>query len=157
MVASKQRTMKFEQVAKHFRQNVAPLSASHPGIPSAEVNVKTWHFAFNRLDDLPEILILGREREFLTWLFHAKAAKPWAIGPADLDEYVRVLAAPGAIRAALSYYQTAFSPEGLAQSRDRAERKPTMPVLAFGAKGGRIWEKNASRWTSLECFWERGN
>jgi hypothetical protein len=27
MVASKQRTMKFEQVAKHFRQNVAPLSA----------------------------------------------------------------------------------------------------------------------------------
>jgi hypothetical protein len=27
MVASKQRTMKFELVAKHFRQNVAPLSA----------------------------------------------------------------------------------------------------------------------------------
>jgi hypothetical protein len=61
------------------------------GIPSAEVNVKTWHFAFNRLDDLPEILILGREREFLTRLFRAKAAKPWAIGPVDLDEYVRVL------------------------------------------------------------------
>jgi hypothetical protein len=100
------------------------------------VNVKTWHFAFNRLDDLPEILILGREREFLTWLFHAKAAKPWAIGPGDLDEYVRVLAAPGAMRAALSYYRTAFSPEGLAQSRDRAERQPTMPVLAFGAERG---------------------
>jgi hypothetical protein len=30
MVASKQRTMKFEQVAKHFPQNVAPLSASYP-------------------------------------------------------------------------------------------------------------------------------
>jgi hypothetical protein len=45
-----------------------------------------------------------------------------------------VLAAPGAMRAALSYYRTAFSPEGLAQSRDRAERKPTMPVLAFGAE-----------------------
>jgi pimeloyl-ACP methyl ester carboxylesterase len=110
-----------------------PLPA---GIPSAEVNVKTWHFAFNRLDDLPEILILGREREFLTWLFRAKAAKPWAIGPADLDEYVRVLSAPGAMRAALSYYRAAFSPEGLAQSRGRAERKLTMPVLAFGAEHG---------------------
>jgi pimeloyl-ACP methyl ester carboxylesterase len=27
------------------------------GIPSAEANVRTWHFAFNRLDDLPEILL----------------------------------------------------------------------------------------------------
>ena len=36
------------------------------GMPSDEVNVKTWHFAFNRLDDLPEILIQGREREFLS-------------------------------------------------------------------------------------------
>jgi pimeloyl-ACP methyl ester carboxylesterase len=72
----------------------------------------------------------------LTWLFHAKAAKPWAIGPADLDEYVRVLAAPGAMRAALSYYRAAFSPEGLAQSRRRAERKLTMPVPAFGAEHG---------------------
>jgi pimeloyl-ACP methyl ester carboxylesterase len=43
------------------------------GIPSAEQNVKTWHFAFNRLDDLPETLIRGHEREFLTWLFQAKA------------------------------------------------------------------------------------
>ncbi len=34
------------------------------GIPSAETNVKTWHFAFNRL--------------------------PWTITPGDLDEYVRV-------------------------------------------------------------------
>jgi hypothetical protein len=45
-----------------------------------------------------------------------------------------VLAAPGAMRAALSYYRTAFSPEGLAQSRDRAERN--MPILAFGAEHG---------------------
>ena len=36
------------------------------GIPSAEANVRTWHLAFNRLDDLPEILLQGREREFLT-------------------------------------------------------------------------------------------
>jgi len=50
--------------------------------------------------------------------------------------YADVLAAPGAMRAALSYYRTAFSPEGLAQSRDRAERKLTMPVLAFGAERG---------------------
>jgi pimeloyl-ACP methyl ester carboxylesterase len=106
------------------------------GIPSAEANVKTWHFAFNRLDDLPEILIRGHEREFLTWLFHAKAVRSWTIGPADLDEYVRVLAAPGATRAAFAYYRAACSPEGLAQSRARAERQLIVPVLAFGAEYG---------------------
>src|SRR5262252_2955697 len=106
------------------------------GISSAEANVKTWHFAFNRLDDLPEILLQGREREFLTWLFHAKSVRPWTITPADLDEYVRVNAAPGVTRAALSYYRHKFGPEGIAHSRARAERKLAMPVLAFGAETG---------------------
>lgn len=86
------------------------------GIPSAEANVKTWHFAFNRLDDLPELLLQGREREFLTWLFRAKSVRPWTITPGDLDEYVRLNAAPGATRAALSYYRHALSPEGLEHS-----------------------------------------
>jgi len=106
------------------------------GIPSAEANVKTWHFAFSRLDDLPEVLLEGRERAFLTWLFRAKCTRPWMITPADLDEYVRVNAAPGATRAALSYYRHKLGPEGLAHSRARAERKLAMPVLAYGAETG---------------------
>jgi pimeloyl-ACP methyl ester carboxylesterase len=106
------------------------------GIPSAEANVRTWHLAFNRLDDLPEILLQGREREFLTWLFRAKSTRPWTITPTDLGEYVRVNAAPGATRAALSYQRHNLGPEGIAHSRARAERKLAMPVLAFGAESG---------------------
>jgi len=49
---------------------------------------------------------------------------------------VRVNAAPGATRAALSYYRHALSPEGLEHSRARAARKLTIPVLAFGAEAG---------------------
>ena len=125
-------------------KRLAVFDAALPGsspppparIPPAEDNVKTWHFAFNRLDDLPELLLKGREREFLTWLFRAKAMRTWTITPADLDEYVRVNAAPGATRAALSYYRHALSPEGLEHSRERAARKLTIPVLAFGAEAG---------------------
>lgn len=106
------------------------------GIPAAELNLKTWHFAFNRLDDLPEILLQGHERAFLSYLFHTKAINRWAITPADLDEYERVFSAPGAIRAALSYYRIAFSPEGLAQSRSRGEKSLKMPILAMGAEHG---------------------
>ncbi|ASU37981.1 alpha/beta hydrolase [Herbaspirillum sp. meg3] len=106
------------------------------GIPSAEANSRTWHFAFNRLDDLPEILLQGHERAFLSYLFHTKADNRWAITPADLDEYERVFSAPGAVRAALSYYRVAFSPEGLAQSHSRGEQTLSMPILAMGAEHG---------------------
>ncbi|WP_116141735.1 alpha/beta fold hydrolase [Trinickia diaoshuihuensis] len=113
---------------------VTPLAPAR--IPSEEANVKTWHFGFNRLDDLPEILLRGREREFLTWLFRAKALRDWTITPADLDEYVRVNALPGATRSALSYYRHVFSVEGLEQNRRRAETRLEIPVLAFGADRG---------------------
>lgn len=113
-------------------RRLAVMDASLPGvtpappagIPSAETNLKTWHFAFNRLDDLPEVLIQGREREFLTWLFASKSTRAWRIGQAGLDEYVRVLAAPGALRVALAYYRAAFCPDVLVQSQARAGRKP---------------------------------
>ncbi|GBQ09105.1 alpha/beta hydrolase [Komagataeibacter rhaeticus] len=123
---------------------LAVLDAALPGItqvPAVDVlpdavNLKTWHFAFNRLDDLPEILLQGREREFLTWLFRVKATRPWTITPTDLEEYVRVNAAPGATRAALSYYRHVFSPDGLNANRRRAARPLSIPVLALGADNG---------------------
>lgn len=125
-------------------RRLAVFDAALPGItppppadiPSAETNVKTWHLAFNRLDDLPEILLQGREREFLTWLFRAKSTRPWTITPEDLGEYVRVNAAPGATRAALSYQRHKLGPEGIAHTRARAARRLAMPVLAVGAESG---------------------
>lgn len=128
----------------HDVGRLAVLDAALPGItqvPAVDVlpdavNLRTWHFAFNRLDDLPEILLQGREREFLTWLFRVKATRPWTITPADLEEYVRVNAAPGATRAALSYYRHVFSPDGLSANRRRAACLLSIPVLAIGADNG---------------------
>ncbi|WP_458095567.1 alpha/beta fold hydrolase [Roseomonas sp. WA12] len=115
---------------------VPGLSSPRTDLPPEEANLRSWHFGFNRLDDLPEMLIAGRERAFLTWLFRAKAARPWAIGAEDIEEYARQLAAPGAVRAATGYYKAAFSAEGLAASRARAARPLAMPVLALGAERG---------------------
>jgi len=106
------------------------------GIPSAAANLKTWHFAFNRLDDLPELLVQGHEREFLAWIFGNKAFQNWAIGPTDLDEYVRVFRAPGAVRASFAYYRAAFGADGLAQNQARAQHKLALPVLALGGEYG---------------------
>src|SRR5262249_60030051 len=90
----------------------------------------------NRLNDLPELLVQGREREYLTWLFATKTTRTYAIEPAALDEYVRVFATPGVARAGFAWYRAAFSPEGLAQAQVRAGKRLPMPVLALGAQRG---------------------
>jgi pimeloyl-ACP methyl ester carboxylesterase len=117
--------------------NVPGVSPPAPaGIPSEAVNLKSWQFAFNRLDDLPEILVQGHERAYLTWLFATKTARTYAIEPAALDEYVRVFSAPGAARAGFAWYRAAFSPDGLAQAKVRAARRLPMLVLALGGGDG---------------------
>jgi pimeloyl-ACP methyl ester carboxylesterase len=115
---------------------VLGLSAPRTDLPVAEANLRSWHFAFNQLDELPQLLIAGREEVFLTWLFRAKSLQPWVIAPEDISVYARQLAAPGALRAATSYYQAAFSSEGIAANRKRAEVPLEIPVLALGAERG---------------------
>jgi pimeloyl-ACP methyl ester carboxylesterase len=106
------------------------------GVPTDTNNVKSWHFSFNRLEDLPEILVSGHERAYLAWLFAHKMTKQWALTPADLDEYVRVFEKPGAVRASFAYYRAAFSSEGLAQAHEWAQHKLPMPVLTVGSEDG---------------------
>jgi pimeloyl-ACP methyl ester carboxylesterase len=105
------------------------------GTPSDEGNVKTWHFGFNRLEDLPELLVQGRERPYLTWLFANKAVRGWRIDPAAVDEYVRVFSAPGAARAGFEYYRQAFNDAGQAQLKTRTAHKLGMPVFTLAGSG----------------------
>ena len=125
-------------------RRLALLDAALPGItpppaagsaPAAAV-VKSWHFAFNRLEGLPEILLQGHERAFLAWMFREKSRHPAVFTEAVLDEYTRVFAAPGAAGAGFDYYRAAFSVDGLARSQRRAAHKLAMPVLALAGDGG---------------------
>jgi pimeloyl-ACP methyl ester carboxylesterase len=111
-------------------------SFASAGIPTEAANLKSWQFAFNRLNDLPEILVQGREREYLTWLFATKSFRSYAIEPAALEEYVRQYAAPGAMRAGFAWYRANFDADGLAQAKARAAKRLTMPVLALGGSEG---------------------
>lgn len=108
----------------------------HAGALTEEANVRTWHFGFNRLEHLPELLVQGHERAYLDWLFRAKMRDASAITPADLDEYTRVFSAPGAARAGFAYYRALFNDGGLVQNRARARRRLTIPVMAWGASDG---------------------
>jgi pimeloyl-ACP methyl ester carboxylesterase len=113
-----------------------PGTTPAAGPPSDEANVKTWHFGFNRLNDLPETLVQGHERPYLSWLFSNKAVRGWRIDPAAVDEYVRVFSVPGAAHAGFEYYRQSFNEAGIAQMKARTAHRLAMPVFTLGGSGG---------------------
>ena len=125
-------------------RRLALLDAGIPGItlPDAlpiapERAWRTWHFAFHSIADLPEMLIAGREREYLDWFLRRKAANPEAFSDADLEEYLRVFRKDGGLRAGLAYYRAAAT--SAEQNRALcAGGKLKMPVLALGSDQGSI-------------------
>jgi pimeloyl-ACP methyl ester carboxylesterase len=123
-------------------RRLALIDAAIPGLappetyrPSPDTMHRSWHFAFNFLPELPEMLISGREREFLCWLFRSKSVD-WtrAFDAAAVDEYTRIYSAQGAWTGGLGYYRAIF--DSMAQNRGMAATPLPMPVLAVGGDQG---------------------
>lgn len=111
------------------------LTPSPPFFGPAAANLKLWQFGFNRLDDLNEELVRGREQLFFGWQFATKAATPTAIPAYAVDVYVDAITAdPRALRASFAYYQALD--ETIAQNEQRSKTRLTLPVLAVG---GALW------------------
>ena len=119
-----------------------PLRVSHlailemvlPGIPLPGVSDNAlgqyWHMGFHGVRDLPEALVQGRERLYISWFFRNFASNPAAIPPADVDEYARCVTIPGALRAGFEYYRAIA--QDAADFAAAAKTPLTMPVLALG-------------------------
>jgi pimeloyl-ACP methyl ester carboxylesterase len=95
-----------------------------------------WHIGVMAAPGIPEMLLTGREREFLgTYAFPAMCATPGAIGRGDIDEFVRTYSRPDGWRGAIGLYQSMLR-EG-AEIKALAEQPGLkVPVLAVGAGGG---------------------
>jgi pimeloyl-ACP methyl ester carboxylesterase len=97
-----------------------------------------WHFPFHCLPDLPEQLIAGREREYLTWFLRRKCANPTSITDAALDEYVRCITQPGGLRAGLAYYRSAALLSAQQNRTLLSKGKLKVPLLAVSSDEGSI-------------------
>ena len=64
-----------------------------------------FHFVFHQVPDLPEFLIVGKEREYLKHFFDKISYNSAAIAPADLEQYALAYSQPGAMRAGLEVYR----------------------------------------------------
>ncbi|MGW6483961.1 alpha/beta fold hydrolase [Streptomyces sp. NPDC055059] len=111
------------------------LTPSPPFFGPAAVNLKLWQFGFNRLTDLNEELVRGREQLFFGWQFATKAATPDSIPAYAVDVYVDAITAdPRALRASFAYYRALD--ETITQNEQRGKTRLTLPVLAVG---GALW------------------
>src|ERR1035441_8731133 len=109
-----------------------------------------WHIGVLAAPGIQEMLLAGREREFLgQFAFPAMSATPGAITEADIEEFARTYSRPGGWRGAAGLYQSMLR-EGpdiraLAQTPGL-----TAPVLAVGAGGGPFTAGTMSQAASAE-------
>lgn len=114
---------------------LALFEAPLPGIELSglkEFMSNFWHMNFHQVPDMPEALIGGRERLYLTSFFRDFAYDKFAVSAEAIDEFVRCYSAPGGLRSSLAHYRA--MPESAIQIASLAETKLTIPCLAFGGE-----------------------
>ncbi len=132
----------FRLAATH-PEDVASLTAVEMGLAGfgleglADVtHGGSWHVGALAAPGIPELLLAGREREFLGgWVFPTMTAVPDAVTGADVAELARTWSRPGGWRGAAGLYRSMLT-EG-DELRALAQSSPlTVPVLAVGSSGG---------------------
>jgi pimeloyl-ACP methyl ester carboxylesterase len=131
----------FRLAATH-PQDVLSFIAIETGLPGFGVEALAdvtrggaWYIGVLTTPGIPELLLTGREREFLgQFPFGAANANAEASSNVDIDEFARTYARPDGWRGAIGLYRSML--------RDGAEIKAlaeapglTVPVLAVGAGG----------------------
>jgi pimeloyl-ACP methyl ester carboxylesterase len=116
-------------VAEAFLPAVTP---SPPLVGSAQVNNRLWHIPFNRLADVNEQLVRGRENIYFGWQFATKAVQK--LPDYAVKHYVQILASQrDALRGSFGWYRALDTT--IAQDQQRKTRPLTLPVLAIGGAG----------------------
>jgi pimeloyl-ACP methyl ester carboxylesterase len=100
---------------------------SPPLFVPAPLNNKLWHIPFNRVENVPEQLIAGREDVYFGYEF---AIQGGTLPDEVIDYYVRLVSDPDALRGSLGFYR-GFDAT-VAQNEQRKARPLAMPVLAIG-------------------------
>jgi pimeloyl-ACP methyl ester carboxylesterase len=124
--------------AQAYRDEISHLVVMDAPLPGTAVfdrlrsDPRVWHFAFHGARDVPEMLVAGRERQYLQTFFVARCFIP--IDEADLDLYASAYSAPGAMRAGFEVYRTFDQDARDNRAALQRHGKLTIPVLAVGGE-----------------------
>lgn len=81
---------------------------------------------------VPERLIVGKEREFLTWFYEGATADPNSITEESITETLRTFRGKEGVLGALGVYRAAFAT--IQQTSAFKQHKIEVPVLAIGGE-----------------------
>ena len=108
--------------------------------PEAMREGSMWWWVLPLAPDVPERLVVGHERAFLTWFYDRHMARRAAITDADVDETLRTFAGRAGVLGAMGVYRAAFTTiaqtEPLAGGLLPGHHKVKVPVVAIGGDKG---------------------
>lgn len=90
--------------------------------------LRLWHISFHAANHVAEMLIRGKEREYLRYMYRTQIYNVDAITDEDIEVYARSYAGAGGLR--LELYRAFY--EDAADNAEFAKQKLTIPVLAVG-------------------------
>jgi pimeloyl-ACP methyl ester carboxylesterase len=103
--------------------------------PEAMAKGSLWWWILPLAPDVPERLIVGKEREFLTWFYDNKSATAGAVSPASVDEFLRTFSGREGVLGSLGVYRAAFTT--MEQTALLRSAKVQVPVIAIGGSHSR--------------------
>ncbi|TKA34178.1 hypothetical protein B0A50_00158 [Salinomyces thailandicus] len=104
--------------------------------PKLLKSVQQFHFVFHQVPDLPEALINGKERLYITHFYNKIGHKLDAFSQEDIDHYAAAYEQPGAMRCALGAYR-AFEQdaEAIRVLLERQEKCNVPTMILIGEQG----------------------
>lgn len=81
--------------------------------------LRSTYAGFFQLPRLPELTLAAGRYKLLRSMFTLTPIRPGAFGAQDIDHYVRTLAQPGALTAALDYYRANARPGAMGAARGK--------------------------------------
>jgi pimeloyl-ACP methyl ester carboxylesterase len=107
--------------------------------PRAMAKGSMWWWILPLAPGVPERLIVGNERAFLTWFYEGATADPASIEPATVDEYLRTFSGRDGVIGAMGVYRAAFT--SIAQTEKLTRDKVRVPVVALGGSSNGLGAK----------------
>jgi pimeloyl-ACP methyl ester carboxylesterase len=101
--------------------------------PEAMKSGSMWWWILPLAPGVPERLVVGNERAFLTW-FYARAAYLEAFSAEVVNEYLRTFAGTEGVLGAMGIYRAAFT--SIKQTEPLTMHKVRVPVVAIGGVKG---------------------
>jgi pimeloyl-ACP methyl ester carboxylesterase len=93
-----------------------------------------WWWTLALAPGVPERLMVGQERAFLSWFYERVSVTPGAIEADTVNEYLRTFSGPEGVLGALGVYRAAFATQE--QTAPLATAKVQVPVVALGGERG---------------------